>query len=121
MQTLSFGFLKPEPDDTGDIFFSAMEQNMQQLNDHDHDGVNSARLALTSASILAANWVAAPLGGGLYRQLITMPAGMQYDTSVITFKLSTGEVLYPTVERVNATQYYVYVNDNTLDLVAYYR
>lgn len=121
MITLSFGFLKPQPGDTGDVFFQAMEQNMQQLNDHTHDGANSALLALSQQSILSANWVAAPIGGGLYRQAITVPVGFQYDTCVVTFKLSTGEVLYPSVERINATSYYVYVNDNTLDLTAYYR
>lgn len=121
MLTLSFGFLKPQPGDTGDIIFPAMQSNIQQLNDHTHDGINSALLALANQNILSAAWVPAPVGGGLYRQLITVPVGFQYDTSVVTFKLSTGEVFYPTVERVSATQYYVYINDNTLDVVAYYR
>lgn len=119
MQTLSFGYLKPDPGDTGDVFFPAMEVNIQKMNDHTHDGVSSALLAISQQTILAAGWL--PVGGGLYRQSVTVPVGFQYDTCVITFKLSTGEVFYPTVERINATQYFVYINDNTLDIVAYYR
>ena len=121
MQTLSYGFKKPENDDRGDLFFPAMEENMQQLNDHTHNGVNSALLATTSQTILSASWVAAAIGGGLYRQLITVPTGFSYDTADIWFKLSTGEYVYPSIERASSTTYYIYTNDNSLTYVARYR
>lgn len=121
MITLSKGYKKPQNPDTGDVFFPAMEQNIQQLNDHAHNGTDSQLLATTTANLLAANWAAAPIGGGLYRQLVTMPAGFQYDVAEIWFKLSSGELTVPTVERASATTYYVYTNDNTLTYVANYR
>ena len=121
MQTLSYGYKLPANPDTGDQFFPAMEFNIQRLNDHTHNGVNSAPIASTQQSVLAASWAAAPIGGGLYRQLVTMPVGFSYDTTNIWFKISTGEFVYPTVERVSASTYYIYTNDNTLTYVANYR
>lgn len=121
MITLSYGYKKPVNPDQGDLFFPAMEFNIQRLNDHAHDGVNSAPLASQSQSIFPGSWVAAPIGGGLYRQLVTMPLGLNYDTVDIWFKLSTGEFVYPSVERASASTYYVYTNDNSLTYVARYR
>lgn len=121
MQTLSYGYKKPQNTDTGDVIFEALEEDIQQLNDHTHDGSNSAPLSSQSASLASANWAAAPVGGGLYRQLVSMPASLTYDVAQIWFKLSSGEVVYPSVEKVSSTSYYVYTNDNTLTYVAYYR
>lgn len=121
MQTLSYGYKKPQNPDTGDVFFPAMEFNIQQLNDHDHDGVNSAPLATQTGNVVSVLWVAAPIGGGMYRQSITMPTGLTYDGSDIWFRLSTGEFVYPSVERIDATHFYVYTNDNTIAYVAYFR
>lgn len=121
MQTLSYGYKKPVNPDTGDIVFPALEQDIQQLNDHNHDGVTSAPLASTSQNILPGAWAAAPIGGGLYRQLVTMPGTLQYDNVDIWFRLSSGEFVYPSIERASANTYYIYTNDNTLTYVARYR
>lgn len=98
-----------------------MEDNIQRLNDHTHNGTDSAPLpgnAITgsSVSILAAAWVA--LGGGHYRQTVTIPAGYDYDKQSISFRLSTGDYVYPTVEKISATQFWVYTIDNTVSYVA---
>lgn len=120
MQTLSYGYKKPQNPDTGDIWFPAMESNMQQLNDHAHNGVDSAFLAVSSQSVLAAAW-GSDLGGGRYRQLLTVPTGMTYAGCQIEVRRSTGEVCYPTIERVSSTQFYLYTNDNTLAYTVLYR
>lgn len=124
MQTLSYGFLLPETGDRGTTFFPALEDNIQQLNDHNHDGSNSAKL--TSSSVTAAtttiasgSWV--HQGGGTYKQTVTMPAGMLYDDYGIIMKISTtGHIIYPTIEKVTASTYDVYINDNSLTLKAFY-
>lgn len=121
MITLSKGFLKPQNPDTGDIWFPGMETNMQKLNDHTHNGTDSQLLATTSQSILAGGWAAAPQGGGLYRQLCTVPTGMSYDTCDIWVLRSTGERAYATMERVSSTTFYLYTNDNTLAYTLQYR
>jgi hypothetical protein len=124
MQTLSYGFKKPQSGDLGSVYFPALENNFQQLNDHDHDGTDSAKLPTSSltaqtGSILAASWVS--LGGGNYRQLVTLAGTLQYDNVVASFRnSSTGDYLNLTVEKASATTYYVYINDNSVSLTAYY-
>lgn len=121
MQTLSYGYKKPSNPDTGDQFFPAMEQNIQRMNDHNHDGSNSAPLTTVSQQILAAAWLAAPVGGGVNRQLVTIPDPFDYDVCTILFKLSSGEYVYPSVERVSNKTYYIYTNTPALTYTAFYR
>jgi hypothetical protein len=124
MQTLTYGFKKPQTGDKGSIFFPALEDNIQQLNDHTHNGVNSSRLttqavASLTTSILSAAW--SSLGDGNYRQLVTMPGGLDYDECVVSIKDdATGNILFLSIEKVSDTTFYVYTNDNSLDLLAVY-
>lgn len=125
-QVLSYGYTKPESGDRGTAnFYTPMEDNIQQINDHNHNGTNSAPLTSQSItgitqSILAINWVTYGGPVGFYRQLVTTSAGFLYDTVDIKFRLSTGEYIYPTVEKVSSTTFYVYINDNTVSLTALY-
>jgi hypothetical protein len=123
MLTLSFGFKKPETGDKGSVFFPALEDNIQQTNDHDHNGTNSKKLTAQSITgvaedILAAGWVS--LGGGNYRQLVNMPAGTVFDDYSMAFQIKNGPAaghrINPSIEKVTVNTYYVYVNDNTIDL-----
>ena len=124
MIVLSYGYQKPETGDKGDPLFQALEENIQRLNDHSHDGIDSS--ALTAQSIVgisdtisSANWVAyGPTGH--YRQLVTVIAGFNFDTVGMSFRLTTGEMIYPTVEKFAATQYYIYTTDNTQDILVVY-
>jgi hypothetical protein len=124
MDTLSYGFQKPETGDKGTTLFTALEDNIQQLNDHSHNGIDSALITVPPQpvemqDILAVNWVAfGPTGH--YRQLITLPITFLFDEVNINFRESgtTGGYIYPTVQRLNNTQYYVYTTDNTVSFVA---
>ena len=124
MQTLSFGFKKPQTPDKGSVFFPALEADIQQVNDHNHNGTNSAKLPASSltptqGSINSAGWVS--LGGGNYRQLVTMPATLTIDDYLPHFRLSaTGHPVLLSVEKVTATTYWVYINDNTQSLIVSY-
>ncbi len=119
--TLSKGVIRSDNGDTGDVWFAAWISNANWMNNHTHNGTDSQFLSGTTQNILAASWSAAPIGGGLYVQTVTVPSGFSYDQCQIWFKLSSNEYVYPSVERVSATQYKVYVNDNTLNLIANYR
>ncbi len=121
MQTLSMGVFKPDNGDTGDVFFPDMAANCQWMNDHTHNGTNSQLLASTQQTISAGAWALAPIGGGLYVQTVTMPGAYTYDNCSMWFKLSSNEFVYPSIERASATSYKVYVNDNSLALIANYR
>lgn len=122
MQTLSYGYLLPQNPDSGAKFFPAMETNIQHLNDHTHNGTDSALIASNVQTAPAASWVLAPIGGGVYRQLVSIPvAGFNYDTMGMWFKLGSGEYVYPTVERASATSFYIYTNDPALDINCFFR
>ncbi len=122
--TLSYGYVKPQTGDKGSVFFPALEDNIDRLNDHNHNGTNSTRLSATSIdavsqNISSASW--ASQGGGMYRQTVTMSAGVTFDTHAIQFRnSSTGEIMYLQAVKVTSTTYYVYINDNTIDLKAVY-
>ena len=124
MDILSYGYKVPKAPDQGLTFFPALEYNFTRLNSHTHDGNNSALLstssfAVATDSILAVNGVATT--GGEYRQTVTMPAALPWDTRAISFrKYSTGEILYLEAVKVSVNTYYVYTNDNTLNAVAIY-
>lgn len=124
MLTLSYGFLKPQTGDKGSVWFPALEADIQQLNDHNHNGVNSApiqssSIVATTQALSSAGWVS--VGGGLFRQLVMMPGAMQYDNFFINAKLTTsGAQYFPTIEKVTANTFYIYVNDNSLDVTVYY-
>lgn len=123
MLTLTYGLKLPQTNDKGPIVFPALEGNITQLDGHNHDGANSALLSAASIiagtqTLLAVNWVS--LGAGMYRQLVTVLAGYNYDTVSISFRLADGSYVYPSVERVNPTSYYVYTNDNTVAYTAVY-
>jgi hypothetical protein len=120
---LSHGVYKPATPDTGDIWFPAMATNMQILNDHTHNGTDSALLASTTQSISSGSW-GAPTNG-TYTQTITLPTvngvPMQYDSIQIEFRLSTGERVNPSISRASATTYTIKTIDNSLSYVAIYR
>lgn len=122
MQTLTYGLKKPTTGDTGATVFPAMEGNITQLDAHNHNGTNSPKLtagasvALT-ATLLAASWIAT--SNGNYRQAVTLPASLSYDTTKISTRVADVEVVAK-IEKISSSQYYVYSNDNTVDFLAVY-
>lgn len=122
--TLTYGYKLPQDGDRGSTWFPDLAFDIQRLNDHSHDGQNSApinsiNITSTTQNILAASWVAT--SDGIYRQLITVPNGKLYDNSVIIFRnTATKSQMFLGVEKVSATTYYAYINDNTVNVTAYY-
>lgn len=123
--TLTYGQKIPEAGDRGAPLFQDLEDNFTRTDGHSHNGVDSPLLTAQSfvgvpQTILAAGW--ATYGGpvGHYRQVVTMSSGFLFNTTKIGFRTSTGQYIYPTVERITNTTYYVYSNDNTVDFVALY-
>lgn len=112
LDILSNGYIKPSNPTYGDLFWPALETNIQLMNDHTHDGTDGELIAKSTDTASSGGW-GADLGGGTYKQLMNLPANRQYNDTEIQFRLSTGEVVYPTVEKVNGTSFYVYTNDNT--------
>ena len=115
--TLTYGLKLPTAGDRGAPLFADLEGNINQLDSHNHNGTNSAKIAASSVdsslvSVPAANWVSQ--GDGLYDQVVTIPAAFSYDEHKISVRIeSTKEYIFPKVEKVAATQVRVWTNDNT--------
>ncbi len=117
---LSKGYILPQTGDKGSVWFPALEDDIEQLNSHNHDGVNSEQIpgssiASGTADILPADWVAFGTG---YRFLVTLPSGFTVDGSHKEFRLvgapADGGLIFPTIEKVSANTMYVYSNDATI-------
>lgn len=123
MLTLSYGYKKPETNDKGPIVFPALEDNIQQLNDHTHDGSDSAQIPSSSIlptvqTLLAADWVS--LGGGNYHQQVNIQPGFTFDLCQMSFRNPDGSYVFPSVTRVSDLIFDVTSNDNTIDMKVYY-
>lgn len=124
MQTLSNGYLLPETGDRGNVFFPALESNIQRLNDHSHNGSDSERLTIEAlegstdtTSLVPANWVLQ--ANELYRAPVTMPGNRLFDTTTISLR-ANNKPLYGDIEKVTINTFYVYVSDPTLSVTVLY-
>lgn len=132
MTPSTYGYRIP---DTGDLakgangWFASIVYNFERLDDHNHDGVNSALLALASfspytATIAAAGW---SVSGSGYKQTISAPAGLtEFNNYNAKFVFTApvgkvGEIAYLHYDRISATSIDVYCNDNTAEFTAYFR
>lgn len=123
--TLSYGYKKPQTGDKGSTFFPDLEADIQQLNDHAHNGSNSARIpstnisAVTVAIASGATWVLE--GSGKYYQEVLIPNDANYADVFVMVKNAAGEQMFLDVKPVsgNAKKFKVYSNDNTLSATAH--
>lgn len=74
MLTLSYGYKKPENGDTGDAIFPAMAENIQRLNDHTHNGINSSLIPPVNYNVPAGSWTIVALG--IYSQVVNLGSGL---------------------------------------------
>jgi hypothetical protein len=109
---LSKLFEKPSSPTNGDLWWAAMERNIQYMNDHTHNGTNSQLIAGNTQAVSGAAW-GADLGGGSYRQTITVPSGINFDNNRIEVRTSDGQMVYPTIVKVSTTTFYIYTNNNS--------
>lgn len=121
---LSKGFKLPT---TGDRdWWTQLEDNITQLNSHDHDGTDSEQistnnLSKSTGSIASGSWSAVSGEAGTYKQTVTVPTGYTVDLTDIKFYItSSGIQIHPSVRKVTATTYDVFINDNSLSLTAVY-
>lgn len=123
MIILSKGYKKPQTGDFGDVWFPALEDNIDLSNSHNHDGIDgekidSISLNSTIATVLAAAF--SDQGNGYWRATVTVPNGGLVDNYVITAKdPTTKEPVELRMEKLSATQFYLYTN-TVQDFEVYY-
>jgi hypothetical protein len=113
MIILTNGYKLPETGDFGNVWFVALEDNIQRVNDHNHDGTNSEILPSSSfqaavISVVAANFSPS---GNEFRATINILGGASIDTkSIIARDPVTKDVCYLKVEKISASSFYLYTN-----------
>lgn len=126
--TLSKGYKKPATGDRGSSFYPNLEDNIELSNSHKHNGVDGEKinvkdLVVSSQTISSASW-GSDLGGSTYRQLVTLPTGITFDDMIVKFQISgggdDGVQISPTLVKASSNTYYIYVNDNTIAILATY-
>lgn len=128
MRTTTYGYRVPE---TGDPakgiggWYESVEFDVDRVDSHNHDGINSRLLSSTAiptetVSVLAAGWVA---DGPAYKQTVTMPAAVSdindfsvrfYHTAPVAEVGKNAQLAW---KRVTATTVEVYCSDNTAEFV----
>lgn len=115
MQILSKGWKLPENGDFGDVWFPALAFDIAQMNSHKHDGNDSEKIssqdlvASGPQTVLDATFV--DQGNGYWRSTVTVPNTLSVDTFCITIKdPSTKDVMHLKTQKLNSTQYYIFMN-----------
>ena len=125
--TLSYGYKLPDGGDRGSSWFLDLESNITRVNGHTHDGINSPPLPASSitkgtSSIVNGSW--SLVADGTYKQSITLPAGFTVDTAIMKFQVDSGgedgDDFYPTIVKTGVNTYDIYINDNSIDVLATY-
>lgn len=123
MNTLSYGFKKPQTGDKGSVFFPALEDDIQQLNDHTHNGVNSSKLSGPASATVVTQTMSVweNVATGLYRNLVTMPGTLKFDEVAMQWRnVGDEQPVYPKIVKVTANTYYIYMNTDGLTIRAVY-
>lgn len=121
---LTYGLKNPQNGDPGSSFFPDLNFDIARIDAHNHDGSNSALLTSqsinpVSASVSSAGWLATGSSGN-YRQVVTTPPSIDFDAYGLSVRTSAGIEINPTIEKITDTTFYIYVNDNALNLTLLY-
>ena len=123
--TLTYGHKKPSTGDRGSTFFTNLEDNITQDDAHTHDGTTSAvidakNITKSTVSVTNSGWSSS---GVLYRKSVTMTSGFTFGSTNLRFFLNggsyTGNEIFPTIEKINATSFYLYmpVSNQAVDVL----
>jgi hypothetical protein len=114
MITLSKGYKKPQTGDFGEVWFPALEDNIELMNSHSHNGVDGEQIDTTDLIVIKLTVLSASFadqGDGYFRATVTLPGSTLVDNHAFTFKdPTTKEELHLRHEKFAANQLYIYTN-----------
>ena len=116
-------FLKwPSAGDRGASFCVDISNNFSILDTHSHNGTNSPKISMSSAekgvvNLTLNNWVAS---GDGYKQVVTLPSGYLFDTSMMKYIIASGvnvgEEVCLTAKKISTNTFEIYTSFPTFDL-----
>jgi len=110
-------------------FWSQLEFDIQRLNDHKHDNIDSQPLSPPSIvksvqTVSAGSWVAVPGQAGTFKQTLTVPATYAVDGMIVKFFVDgggeDGHQIFPSIQKVSSLTFDIFINDNSVALKAVY-
>ena len=114
MIVLSKGWKLPETGDFGNVWFPALEDNINQMNSHDHDGVNSEKISggnVKATSVTVTSGSFSLVSAGVYRATVTVPnAGLVDESKAVVKDPTSKNIMLLNQEKLNSTQFYIYIN-----------
>jgi len=116
MEILSYGYKLPEDDDT--YFWDYLRFTIQQLNDHSHNGTDSAAIGRI-VERYNSGW---STYGGQYRKQIGLPNNLQFDNvRIFVREWSTKTQIHPTIIKNNDTSLFLYspLSSNDWEVIYY--
>lgn len=125
-------YIIPTDDDTGNSVFADLEVMFERLATHSHTGADSASISLNFTKITedylkSAGLLWVSIGDGLFRAIVNIvDPTPTYDVNLRTLfyrSAATGflwEGFAPRVEKISSSSYYVYSNDDSIDLRTVY-
>lgn len=124
------GYIIPTDDDTGNSVFADLEVLLERISTHSHTGADSKSISLNFTKIpeeyiITTHIIWTIVANGVYRALVTIrDTTPTFDDNLRTmyYKIGAGDWIEwnPRIERVTNTTFYVYSNDNTINLRAVY-
>ena len=110
----------PDAKETGNSVFDKLEEFMERMATHTHNGSDSNSITLNIAKAIqdlqgnGVDFTWTLVSPGRYRALVDVAAGSTFDDNVRTYyyRVDGGapQQFYPSVERLSNTQYYLYTN-----------
>lgn len=112
MIILSNGYKLPEIGDFGDVWFPALEDNIQRTNDHNHDGTNSNKIPSTSLTALVQAVASGDFAvdGDRFSATISLAggAGNIDEKTVVLRDPTTKNPLHMDIEKIGLSQIKIY-------------
>jgi len=134
-KTINFGtgsYEVPDTLDQGDALFTILDDIFARLINHSHTGVDSKSITLNISKdvtdfikdthIVWNAHLSGTTSYGMFKATMTLPSGATYEGNIRRYfyqdsvLLGNWKEFYPTTEKIDATTYYLFSNDNNLNI-----
>lgn len=117
-------YRRPSDGDKGDDIFDVLETFMERIANHSHSGADSRPITLNIQKdiddfVSGTTIFWSDQGNDVWRAQIAVPSGTTYDASIRKFYLKRGGEFvefYPTTEKIDAQNMYVFANEALAEL-----
>jgi len=114
----------PDPKEAGNNVFNILEEFMERMATHTHVGADSNSITLNISKAVqnltsTVDFTWDLVSTDKYRASVPTAVGANFDDNVRTYYYVDGaepKEFQPTIEKIDNSNYYIYSNDNTIDL-----